>query len=108
MNKYEQRRLKRLQNPEFAAGYRAMEAELQLVHAIEAVTEHQHVSREDLAEDIGSMQEFVAQIFSFEERSSAIGNLIELFSALNITADITLRQAKEGESPIHVATELLS
>jgi len=108
VNRYEQRRLKRLQNPEFAAGYRAMEAELQLVHAIEVVCEHQHVSQEALAERMETKQEFVSQMFSFEERSSAIGTLIELFSALNITAGITLRPTKEGEGPIHVATELSS
>ncbi len=94
MNRYEQRRQKRLQNPEFAASYWTMEAELQLVHAIEVMGEHQQANQKNLLEHM-------------EEISSAIETLIELFSALNITADITLRQAEEGESPIQVATELL-
>jgi len=107
VNRYEQRRRKRLQNPEFAVGYQAMEAELQLVNAIEAVGEHQRTSWEGLAESTDAEQEIVSQIYSFEERSSIIGAFIELFSALNTTADITLRQADEGESSIHVATEFL-
>ncbi len=50
MTKFEQRRLKRMQNPEFAAGYRAMGAEIQLVLALEAICEHRHISQETLAE----------------------------------------------------------
>ncbi len=108
MNRFEQRLQKRLQNPEFAAGYEKMGVELQLMHAIEAIRKHQHISQETLAERMGKKRESVSRILSSDESNPTLETLIELFSALNITADITLRQAKEGESPIHVATELLS
>ena len=107
MNRYEQRRLKRLQNPEFAAGYWAMEAELQLMHVIEAIRKHQHISQETLAERMGKKRESVSRILSSDESNPTLETLIDLLSALSITADITLRQAKEGESPIQIAVELL-
>ncbi len=108
MNRYEQRRLKRLQNPEIAAGYREMEAEMQLMEAVETIRKHQHVSQETLAERMGKKRESISRILSSDESNPTLETFIDLLSALNITADITLRQAKEGESPIHVATELLS
>lgn len=53
MTRYEQRRARRMQNPEFAAGYRAMDAEMQPVLAFEAIREHRHISQKVLAERIG-------------------------------------------------------
>jgi len=53
MSRYEQRLQKRLQNPEFAAGYEKMGVELQLMHAIEGIRKHQHISQEALAERMG-------------------------------------------------------
>jgi hypothetical protein len=55
--------------------------------------ERQPINQKYLLEHIGAI-------------SSVIETLIELSSALNITADITLRQAKDGESPIRVVTEM--
>ena len=98
MNRYEQRRAKRMQNPEFAAGYRAMDAEIQLVLALEAICEHRHISQETLAERMSKKL----------KDNPTLDTMIELLSALHITANITLREAKEGESPIHVVTELSS
>ncbi len=89
MSRYEQRRAKRMQNPEIAAGYRTMDAEIQLVLALEAICEHRHMGRK-------------------LDANPTLDTMIELLSALNITADITLREAKEGESPIHMVTELSS
>ncbi len=106
MNRFEQRLQKRLQNAEFAAGYRKMGVELQLMHAIEAIRKQQHMSQEMLAERMGKKRESVSRLLSSDDSNPTLETMIELLSALNITADITLRQAKEGESPIHVMTEL--
>lgn len=108
MNRYEQRRLKRLQNPEIAAGYREMEAEFQFIEAIEHIRKHQHISQETLAERMGKKRESISRLLSSQGANPTLETMIELLSALNITADITLREAREGESPIHVITELSS
>lgn len=45
-------------------------------------------------------------ILDFSSKVVNHQTIVELLSALNLTADITLRQAREGEGPIKVATDL--
>ncbi len=106
MNRYEQRRQKLLQNPEVAAGYREMAAELELMQAIDAVRKQLHMSQEQLAKRMGKKREAVSRLLSDEDINPTLNTLIELLSALDLTADITLRQAREGEGPIKVTMEL--
>ena len=103
MNRFEQRSQKRLQNEEFAAGYREMDAELELMHAIDMMRKHQHMSQEKLATLMGKKREAISRLLSAEDINPTLNTLIELLSALNLTADITIRQAEEGEGPIKVA-----
>jgi transcriptional regulator with XRE-family HTH domain len=106
MNRFEQRLQKRLKNPEIAAGYWEMDAELKLMHALEAVRKRQHMSQEQLAALTGKKREAISRLLSSDESNPTLSTLIELLSALNLTADITLRQAREGEGPITVALDL--
>ena len=106
MNRYEQRRRKLLQNEEVAAGYREMAAELELMHAIDMVRKQLHLSQEQLATRMGKKREALSRLLAADDSNPTLNTLIELLSALNLTADITLRQAREGEGPIKVATEL--
>jgi transcriptional regulator with XRE-family HTH domain len=106
MNRYEQRRQKRLQNEDVAAGYREMAAELELMHAIDDIRKQLDMSQEQLAKRMGKKREAVSRLLSADDINPTLDTLIELLSALNLTADITLRQAREGEGPIKVATEI--
>ena len=106
MNRYEQRRQKLLQHEEVAAGYREMAAELELMQAIDMVRKQLHLSQEQLATRMGKKRESVSRLLSADDINPTLNTLIELLSALNLTADITLRQTREGEGPIKVATEL--
>jgi len=106
MNRFEQRLKKFLQDPEFAAGYWEMDAELKLMHALEAVRKRQHMSQEQLASLMGKKREAVSRLLSNDDSNPTLKTLIELLSALNLTADITLRQSREGEGPIKVTIEL--
>ncbi len=106
MNRFEQRLRERLKNPEIAAGYWEMDAELKLMHALEAVRKRQHMSQEQLASLMGKKREAVSRLLSNDDSNPTLKTLIELLSALNLTADITLRQAREGEGPIKVTMEL--
>lgn len=105
VNRFEQRLKKRLQEKEFVEGYREMEAELELMHAIDSIRKQQHMSQETLAELMGRKREAISRLFSADDSNPTLETLIELLSALNVTADITLRQAREGEGPIKVRTE---
>jgi transcriptional regulator with XRE-family HTH domain len=105
MNRFEQRLQKRLQNKEFAEGYREMEAELELMHAIDSIRKQKHMSQETLAVLMGRKREAISRLFSADDSNPTLETLIELLSALKLTADITLRQAREGEGPIKVTRE---
>ena len=108
MNRFEQRLQKRLQNKELAAGYREMGAELELLHALDSIRKQQHMSQETLAALMGRKREAISRLFSSEESNPTLDTLLELLSALHVTADITLRQAREGEGPLKVVTELIT
>jgi DNA-binding phage protein len=103
MNRYEQRRQKLLQNKEIAAGYQEMAAELELMHAIDDVRKQLHLSQEQLATRMGKKREAVSRLLSADNINPTLDTLIELLSALNLTADSTLRQAR---GPIKVAMEI--
>jgi transcriptional regulator with XRE-family HTH domain len=106
MKRYEQRRKKLLQNKEVAAGYQEMAAELELMYAIDDIRKQLDMSQEQLAKRMGKKREAVTRLLSAEDINPTMNTLIELLSALNLTADITLRQAREGEGPIKVAREI--
>jgi DNA-binding phage protein len=106
MNRFEQRLQKRLQKKAIAEGYRAMGAELELMHALDSIRKQQHMSQETLAALMGRKREAISRLFSADDSNPTLDTLLELLSALNLTADITLRQAREGEAPLKVATEL--
>ena len=108
MNRYEQRRQKRLQNPEIAAGYREMAAELELMRALDEIRKQQKITKEALAAQMGKKREAISRLFTADEINPTLDTLLELLSALNVTADITLRRSTEGEGPIKVVTELSS
>ena len=105
MNRYEQRRQKRLQNPEIAAGYQEMAAEMELMRLLDEVRKAQHLTHEELAERIGRKREAISRLFSSDDINPTIGTLIELLAALDLTADITLRHTREGEGPMKVVLE---
>jgi transcriptional regulator with XRE-family HTH domain len=106
MNRYEQRRQKLLQNEEVAAGYREMAAELELMRAIDDVRKQLDMSQEQLARRMGKKREAVTRLLSSDDVNPTLDTIVELLSALQLTADITLRQAREGEGPIRIATEI--
>ena len=83
-----------------------MGAELELMRALDSIRKQQHMSQETLAAIMGKKREAISRLFSADDSNPTLDTLIELLSALKLTADITLRQAKEGEGPIKVVTKL--
>ena len=77
------------------------------MRAIDLICKHQHMSQEDLAKLMGRKREAISRLLSSDDINPTLNTFIELLSALKLTADITLRQAGEGEGPIKVAMELL-
>ncbi len=105
MNRYEQRRLKRLENPAIATGYREMAAEVQLMHALDEIRKQANISKEALATQMGKRREVISRLLTGDEVNPTLDTFIEMLSALKFTADIRLRPSKEGEEPLKVITE---
>lgn len=107
MNRFEQRLRKRLQNPEIEAGYHEMAAELEIMRAIDEARKEQHMSQEKLASLVGKKREAIARLLSAEDINPTLNTIVELLSALQLTADITIRKAQEGEGSIKVTTQFV-
>ncbi len=105
MNKYEQRKQKFLQDSEVGEGFQEMQAELQFMRAIERIRAQQHISKESLATHTGKRREAISRLLTGHEANPTLSTILDLLSALNVTADITLRPSKEGEGPLRVNTE---
>jgi DNA-binding phage protein len=105
MNRHEQRKQKFLQDPEVAEGYLEMAAEFQLMQAIELIRSKQHISKEELATQMGKKREAISRLLTAHDANPTLATVVELLSALKLTADITLRRSKEGESSINVNTD---
>lgn len=105
MNRYEQRRNERLKNPEILAGYLEMAAGMELMQALDAARKQQHMTQEELAALTGKKREAISRLFSSDEANPTLETIIEFLSALNLTAEITLRPTREGEGPMKVVLE---
>lgn len=106
MNRFEQRLQQRLQNTEFAEGYREMDAELELIGALEQIRQSLHLSKEELAERMGRKRESVSRLLTSGSANPTLGTITDLLSALGIVADIRLRRAGDDEHPIHIEMAL--
>lgn len=106
MNRFEQRLKKHMLNPEFATGYREMDAEITLIAALEQAREELHLSKEELATRMGRKRESVTRLLNDGGSNPTLETITELLSALGIVADIRLRRASEGEQPIHIEMAL--
>jgi len=105
MNRYEQRRERFLQDPEVAEGYREMAAEFQIMQTIEAIRLKQQITEEDLVAQMGKKRDAISRLLTAQDPNPTLETVIELLSALKLTADITFRRAKEGDPPLRITTE---
>jgi transcriptional regulator with XRE-family HTH domain len=94
-----------LQDPEVLAGYLEMAAELELMQALDEARKQLHMTQEQLATLTGKKREAISRLFSSDGPNPTLETIIEFLSALNLTADITLRPSREGEGPMKVVLE---
>jgi transcriptional regulator with XRE-family HTH domain len=106
MSRYEQRRTAALRNPQIAAGYREMEAEMALLHVLDEARKSLHITQEELAQRMGKQRAVIARLLSSPEANPTIATLTEILQALGLKAEITLRPAAPDESPIEVKLAL--
>ncbi len=106
MNRFEQRLKKRLQHPEFVAGFREMDAEIELIAALDQIREALHISKGELAERMGRPRASLSRLFNGENANPTLETITEILTALGVTAEIKLRKADNADHPIHIETAL--
>ena len=102
MSRFEQRLRKDLEDPEVARGYWEMDVEFQLMDAFEEIRRQQHITHQELAERMGRKREAIARLFTIDDPNPTLNTIIDLLTALHLTADITLRPSAEGERPVNI------
>lgn len=102
MSRFHQRMQQRLSDPEIAAGYREMDSEIQLVAALNSLREQANISTEELAQRMGRQRAAVSRLLHAGRPNPKLDTLTDMLVALGMTAEIHLRPAQEGESPIQV------
>jgi transcriptional regulator with XRE-family HTH domain len=103
MSRFHQRLQQRLRDPEFAVGYQEMDSELQLLSAIDTLRERAHISTEELARRMGRSRPTVSRLFNAAQANPTLDTIMTLLTAMNLTAEVTLRPARSGEQPLKVA-----
>jgi len=103
MSRFHQRLRQRMQDPEFAAGYQEMDAEIQLIQAFDALRKQAHLSTEELALRMGRQRATVSRLLNADHPNPTLDTLTDLLIALGVTAEIRLRPSKEGEAPLKIA-----
>lgn len=107
MNRFEQRLHASLEDEEVAAGYREMEAFINLVRGLDAAREQLHIDKETLAAGAGIRRETLSRLLNApDDANPTLATITGLVSALGLTADITLRRAEHGDAPLTVALAL--
>lgn len=106
MSRYHQRRQKFLEQPEIRAGYEEMDSELQLIEAIDAIREQEGVTIEELARRMDRHREAISRLMNATYPNPTLDTFTRLLKALDLTAEIHLRRAAEGESPIKVKRDV--
>jgi ribosome-binding protein aMBF1 (putative translation factor) len=84
MNRFEQRLKRRMQNPDFAAGYRDMDAEISLMTALDQARETLHVSKEDLAARMGRRRESISRLLNAQEANPTLETITEMLAAIHV------------------------
>jgi transcriptional regulator with XRE-family HTH domain len=106
VSRFEQRRKARLDNHEVIAGYREMEAEINLLRAIDAMREQLHISKEQLATRMDKPRPSISRILNDDEANPTLDTITEMLDALEVTADVKLRRRSSAdEAPMHVEVE---
>lgn len=82
-----------------------MATEFQFMQTIEAIRRKQQITKEDLAAHMGKKRSAISRLLTAQNPNPTLETVIELLSAMRLTADITFRRAKEGDPPLRIATE---
>lgn len=102
MSRFEQRLRQDLSDPEFAAGYYEMDAEIKLIRALDAIRRHERLTITQIAKQSHMSRESASRLFNAQEPNPTLETLSNVLRAMKLQAEVTLRHVPEGEPPIRI------
>ena len=100
MSRFHQRLRKDLEDPEVAADFYQMTAEIALLQVLEEARKSLHLTEKELAERMGTRRESVTRLFNAPDANPTLSTITSMLAALGLRAEITLRPASPDEPPI--------
>jgi transcriptional regulator with XRE-family HTH domain len=87
-----------MRDPEFAAAFNEMGAEIALIQALEEARKALHITEKELAERMGKQRTVVTRLFNASDANPTLETITALLAALGLHADVTLRPAEPDET----------
>lgn len=98
MSRFHQRLREHMQDPEFAAAFNEMGAEIALIQALEEARIALHITEKELAERMGKHRTAITRLFNTADANPTLETITALLAALGLHADVTLRPALPDET----------
>lgn len=101
MSRFHQRLREDLQDPEFAAAFNDMSAEIALLQVLEQARKALNISEKELAERMGVQRSAVTRLFNASHPNPTLDTISDILRALGLQAEIKVRPASpENAIPI--------
>lgn len=103
MGRFDERLKESLQDPDFAEAFAKASAEISLLLALDEARKLREVPKQELATRMGKQRESVSRTLSIKGANPTLETIVAVLGGLGMTAEIVLRPASKGESPITIA-----
>jgi transcriptional regulator with XRE-family HTH domain len=102
MSRFHQRLHEDLKDPEFAATFYDMSAEIALLQVLEQARKALNVGEKELAERMGVQRPTVTRLFNAAHPNPTLDTISDILRALGLQAEIKVRPASPEDSAIPI------
>jgi transcriptional regulator with XRE-family HTH domain len=107
MSRFHQRLREDLQDPEFAAAFYSMSADITLLQVLEEARQSLNVSEKELAERMGVQRPTVTRLFNASHPNPTLDTISDILRALGLQAEITISPAPSGETSMPIKAKFV-
>ncbi len=107
MSRFHQRLREDLQDPEFAAAFNDMSAEIALLQVLEQARKALNVSEKELAERMGVKRSAVTRLFNASHPNPTLDTISDILRALGLQAEIKVRPASPENAAVPIKAEYI-
>src|ERR1700751_3601391 len=107
MSRFHQRLREDLQDPEFAAAFNDMSAEIALLQVLEQARKALNVSEKELAERMGVQRSTVTRLFNASHPNPTLDTIFDILRALGLQAEIKVSLASPEDVLIPIKAKFI-